>query len=394
MGCLVGISDDRCSWRTNLISEMNPELLIWVSPRQANQRLASLLNHMPSDLQQLQVQSVELPNSRHSAPQLRSHSPTQPVGNRMQDQPECVHLETRAAQPIGEESVLEVLYPIFHLSSLAVESVHLPGKTPFEVGDHIPLVGTESPEFRLGDHSTFLAPDLGAVLEFGKPPTHATFFDEPSVVRDSGHLEIICRASLEDFVFAPVVEFRKSKASVPSHEDTTFRPSLPDPGDHALENSEHSCGGTDGSGPEHRKNLFTGLHVVNQQRMVSIGIVVAVEKAELLGAVGGIPSGVEVENQAAFRGLAPVQPVLEESEVHSVEAPVVDPGLETRNGGLAGKVIFWIGDSATASQFEGWVAVKMSGIIGVFVSGDDAINPLSQNVVHRMRDEQTGTPVN
>jgi hypothetical protein len=115
-------------------------------------------------------------------------------------------------------------------------------------------------------------------------------------------------------------------------------------------------------------------------------VVSAVEKAELLLAVGGVVGGIEVEqNLTALAHLvaAEMDELLDQGviEVHQVAgARRVLPAAE---GGLRAQRVaeFLIGD-----DLQHGIVAQAVGIVGVFVAGDDLVDALSQQFERVMTD--------
>src|ERR1051325_1805010 len=144
----------------------------------------------------------------------------------------------------------------------------------------------------------------------------------------------------------------------------------------------------------------TGVTLEDQHRMIHVLAVSAVEKAELLLAVGGIVGGVEIEQDLA----ALPDPL--STEVDELLAPSV---LQAYQIGSRGRVLpaaerglraQRVTQFLVADDLQHWVVTQTASIVGIFVPGYDLIDTLPQQgeriVVHTIilaRIAQAGGPM-
>ena len=116
----------------------------------------------------------------------------------------------------------------------------------------------------------------------------------------------------------------------------------------------------------------------DDQGQVLVLVVVVVPAGQLLVAVGGVIDGVEVERQAARRDREGVQELADEELAEPFERGDGDRILEPREGGLAGQVRP-VG-TATEEEFEDRVGGQGSGVVLVLIVGEDAVDPLADQI--------------
>jgi hypothetical protein len=122
----------------------------------------------------------------------------------------------------------------------------------------------------------------------------------------------------------------------------------------------------------------TGMALEDQQRVIHVLVVGAMEEAQLLLSVGGIVGGIDIEQDFAAlpnlfsaeanEGIEPAIVSANELAGGGCVFPATESGLRTQR--LAQRLI--------GEQLEGGIMAESIGIIGILVAGHDLVHPLPQ----------------
>jgi hypothetical protein len=122
----------------------------------------------------------------------------------------------------------------------------------------------------------------------------------------------------------------------------------------------------------------TGVSLEDQQRVIHVLVVGAIEEAQLLLSVGGIVGGIDIEqdfaalpNLLAAQANESIEPAIVSANQFAGRGrvfPATQSGLRTQR--LAQRMI--------GEQLEGGIMAETISIIGILVAGHDLVHPLPQ----------------
>src|SRR5258708_308796 len=347
---------------------------------EVNVNAASRLTDAGADFEQLGTQSFDLCRTPRLG-QLLTEEVDQVVGGGLQQQAEGVGQEAMATQTVGAKAILELLDAVLAFPTVIVESEDLGGR-PGAVGNHEAQVGSGGGGFGFVADAAQARPAAGAMAEAGKTALRqlraaiATF--QLLLSRLGALLEDAVGGDADGVLdleeLAEFIEHGQSEAGIAAQPDLHAGKGGLQSRHQAQEHGQDTgmTGGVSRTQP--RCQQASGVALENQHGVIHVLAVGAVEKTELLLAVGGIVGGVEVEqNLAALADLiaAETDELLAPSvvEAHQIAARGrVLPAAERR---LRAQSLaqFLIGD-----DLQQRIVAQTVGVVGVFVSCDALLN--------------------
>lgn len=129
-------------------------------------------DHAGGDLDEAQTQEVELRQTqRRTFRHCRTQPPQQPIGPRMQEQPELVCRHLAARGPVGGEMGLPGLDVVLGHAPAAIDTlIQGPGASTREIGHDEARVAALRPDLDTGDDPLGPAPARRPVMEFLEVP--------------------------------------------------------------------------------------------------------------------------------------------------------------------------------------------------------------------------------
>lgn len=358
--------------------------------RQVQPDAPRVTRHHRRHLEQLDAQRVDLRRGQLGALQGQRAQPLyQHVAQRGQQHAQLVRAQHMAARARGEQPYLRFLDPVLRLAALAVHAVvqrlGITGKvchdearvaalrSPFEPGDHAPLVGPAlCGVVEFIDHALFGPAALVFVFhrEFGK--RHARL--QPCIARQTH--DVVHAGAL-----APVQDALAAEPGVGPKHDAHLRPTLAQPAHQQLEDGRSVLRRIDVAGPQvGAQQLLAAEHV---QRQVAIAVVVTMEEASLLLAVQRVVGGIKVQHQLFGRALEAGDELIDQHLMQPPRRGPIGPLLQSAQRGGAGNLAVHAN-----SRLHGHVTAQSTVVVEVFPAQRQAVHPLAQHVAHVMRDQQ------
>lgn len=284
---------------------MREERLVRVRRGDTHDDAPATLAHPSPDLQELESQGLEGGRGQLGPGEPLAQMPEEHEREGVEQEPELVGRERVAAGAVGLEVVFEFLDPVLRVPPADVEAVvDLSRGIEGEAGDHEARVEALVQALDLGHDPAGAVPGAGTVAKRGEPALLRVGLGE-GVLDLGGELGHPATKALvgdhaDDVAHAVLleqsVEGRDGEPRVGPHQDGGPRVGTPQSGQDAREDPHGTLGCVSVARAQDGGEGVAGDAVEDPQKMEHVLVVEAVEHAQLLGAVGAVVCGIDVEH--------------------------------------------------------------------------------------------------
>jgi hypothetical protein len=224
----------------------------------------------------------------------------------VEQQPEGIGSEAMAAESVSNESILELFNAVLAFSTIIVEGKNRTATT-LQVRHEEPQVSASIGMFGLVAYATPMGPTLAAMQKARKG---ALRFMGPTITSRQLESETIGSA-LEQRVVGPAnsvldaeklaefIEQRQAKPSIRSQSNPDLGKFLLQSWDDAQKQGDDASLAGSGAGPQASSKKTTGVSFEDQQRVIHVLAITAVEEAQLLLPVRRIVRRVYIQQNFA-----------------------------------------------------------------------------------------------
>ena len=306
----------------------------------------------------------------------------------------------RTGQSIDGEAVLELVDV-----ALRCPAVVVPGKDVARpagaVGDDEADVGPQGRDLDLDENAAAAPPAPGAIAQAGEPPHVLPGALEALLGAGDERCGQLLQSRIaaeadgvgEAVVFEPVVKPRGGETSVGAQRQRDPRRVRAQARHETIELGQQAVDRAGLAATQLGREQRTAAALEDQQRLIDILAVLAVEEAQLLVPVAGVVSRVDVEDQLLTErpGSAGPQEPLERQPLQALDAGPVRGVLEPRHGRLRAQRHRQV--PLPDHRLQRGVGAQQVGVVRIFVARNDLVDALAQQSEGGMLDPVSPPPI-